>query len=253
MSKKPNHQSEYQEMDELMECLMELCDGDMTIFQMSKCIRVKLKKLAEIFENCNDEDVIQISPYGYIHRIIAIQNGYFRQSSAKEVADAEESVNQFSNEAESIIDWLSGTSDDDLPSEELEGEAVTTFKDPSSIDSAKQALGEIFEIVNGKTRLRERVMLAIREKIVEKTGKKIPEESREAVELALQSSHPFSDKSMKTALLRDGGDAIKRHPDGVVAPSADAMKHILAKILFTGPRGKEGYSDNACNQHEQAQ
>jgi len=159
----------------------------------------------------------------------------------------------FSNEAMSIIDWLSDTSGDHLPSDELIQEATSSFEDSLLLSSGKnatrKALSEIFEIIDGKVRLREEALLAIRAKLVEKTGEQMPAESKEAVELALESNQPFSPISMSKASLRDGGGSFKNHSNGIIAPTAETMKHMLARILLDGSRGGEVHADNTGNNH----
>ena len=242
------HLEQVEQIDEIVEYLLGQCEPDETMFQKAKRVSARLKSLMTLFREGGSEDGVNVSVYGFVHRLDAKKNGHLDRTPDKKETDP-----QFSNGAESIIDWLSDTSGDSLPSDELIGKAAESFGDASSLASTKNALNEIFETMGGQVRLKEKALLAIRAKIVEKTGEAIPQESRNAVETALKSGRPFDDGTMKAGLLQDGGNAFKKHPDGKIVVTGAAMKHMLAKILFKGPRGKEGYADGADNDRREAQ
>lgn len=238
-----SHLEQVGKMDEIMEFLLENCDpNDKTAFQKAKRVSARLSSLIALFEKGDRGEGVDVSVHGYIHRIAAKQKGHFDRRP-----DKKEDDRKFSKGAESIIDWLSDVSGNDLPSQELQDEAIKSFSDASALDSTKRALGEVLEDVDGQVRLKEGALLAIRAKLIEKTRETIPQESRAAVETALKSGEPFEDDAMKVGLLQDKGGTFIRHSDGTVALSIAGLKSMMTEILLNGPRGKEGYADSANN------
>jgi hypothetical protein len=255
-NKKPEtpdtHSIHLGEMDEIVKFLLESCNPDMTGYQKFKQVSAKLKRMIHILGRNAGKSGIDVNTYGFICRLAAMQKGYFENSSVKKETSSE-TPHEFSDAAKLIIESLSDISGDHLPSDEMMDIAEEVFCDPSSLVETRKSLSEIFEISgDGIVRLREEALSAILEKIIEKTGEAIPEESRKAVESILESDHPFSGLSMKEAFLRDGGDFIKRHSNGVIAPSAAVMKHILAKLSLQRSSAEKGYSGNTGSDHYSA-
>ena len=240
------HLEQVGKIDAIMEFLLENCDpSDKTAFQKAQRVSARLNSLIALFEKGEVKEGVDVSVHSFVHRIDAKKKGYFEHRPNEKV--------KFSNGAKSIIDWLSDASGDDLPSQELQDEAIKSFSDVSTLDSTKRALGEVLEDVDGQVRLKEEALLAIRERLVEKTRETIPQESRTAVETALKSGRPFEDDAMRVGLLQDGGNTFIRHPDGKVALSGDGLKRMITEILLNGSRAKEGYTDNPSHSSCEAQ